>query len=210
MIEIRGDKRVITTPVSKEDLEDIKAGDIIWLDGEIMTCRDSAHRRFIETEHKLPFEIKDKAIIHAGPIVRKLEETVDGHEIVSFGPTTSIRMEKFEYEFIKETGVRVIIGKGGMGKNTARACKEFDAIHCVFPAGCAVVAAEKVECITEHHWDDLGMPETLWCCRVKEFGPLIVSIDTKGGNLFEEQKVIYNENKELAKKRIHPELRFMK
>lgn len=210
MIEIRGDKRVITTPVSKEDLEDIKGGDIIWLDGEIMTCRDSAHRRFAQSEHKLPYDIRNKAIIHAGPIVQKLEGTGDEYEIISFGPTTSIRMEKFEYDFIRETGVRVIIGKGGMGHDTGEACRKFGAIHCVFPAGCAVVAAEKVECITEHHWDDLGMPETLWCCRVKEFGPLIVSIDTKGGNLFEERKVIYNENKELAKKRIYPEIRFMK
>lgn len=65
-------------------------------------------------------------------------------------------------------------------------------------AGCAVVAATEVERIAEHHWDELGMPETLWCCKVKEFGPLIVSIDAEGRNLFEEQKVIYNERKEAA------------
>ena len=64
--------------------------------------------------------------------------------MVSVGPTTSMRMEKFEYEFTKQTGVRVIVGKGGMGPNTERACKEFGAIHCVFPAGCAVVAATEV------------------------------------------------------------------
>ena len=69
-----------------------------------------------------------------------------------------------------------------------RACKEFGAIHCVFPAGCAVVAATEVEKIVEHHWDELGMPETLWNCRVKEFGPLIVSIDSYGRNYFEEKK----------------------
>ena len=56
-----------------------------------------------------------------------------------------MRMEKFEYEFVRETGVRVIIGKGGMKENTERACKEFGAIHCVFPAGNAVVAATEVE-----------------------------------------------------------------
>ena len=66
-------------------------------------------------------------------------------EMVSVGPTTSMRMEKFEYEFVKLTGVRVIIGKGGMKENTERACKEFGAIHCVFPAGNAVVAATEVE-----------------------------------------------------------------
>lgn len=76
---------------------------------------------------------------------------------------------KFEYEFVKQTGVKVIIGKGGMKENTERACKEFSAIHCVFPAGNAVVAATEVEEIVRAEWRDLGMPETLWNCRVKEF-----------------------------------------
>ena len=80
----------------------------------------------------------------------------------------------------------------------------------VFPAGCAVVAATEVLKIQEHHWDELGMPETLWCNKVKEFGPLIVSIDAKGNNLFEEQKVIYNERKEKAKQAIYPEVKFIK
>ena len=91
-----------------------------------------------------------------------------------------MRMEKFEKEFVEQTGVKVIVGKGGMGPNTEYACKNFKAIHCVFPAGNAVVAATEVEEIVRAEWRDLGMPETLWNCRVKEFGPLIVSIDTEG------------------------------
>ena len=167
MIEIRGDKKVLVTPVSAEDLADIKIGDIVWLDGDLMTCRDVAHRRLVEYGRELPYDVRNKAIFHAGPIVRKKEGTEDEYEMVSVGPTTSMRMEKFEYEFTQHTGVRVIVGKGGMGPNTERACKEFGAIHCVFPAGCAVVAATEVERIAEHHWDELGMPETLWCCKVK-------------------------------------------
>ena len=145
MIEIRGDKKVLITPISAEDLADIKIGDIVWLDGDLMTCRDVAHRRLVEYGRELPYDIRNKAIFHAGPIVRKIEGTEDDYEMVSVGPTTSMRMEKFEYEFTKLTGVRVIVGKGGMGPNTERACKEFGAIHCVFPAGCAVVAATEVE-----------------------------------------------------------------
>ena len=67
-----------------------------------------------------------------------------------------MRMEKFEYEFTKLTGVRVIVGKGGMGPNTERACKEFGAIHCVFPAGCAVVAAAEVEKVEARAREELG------------------------------------------------------
>lgn len=210
MVEIRDGKKVLLTPVTKEDIEDIVVGDIVWLDGDLMTCRDVAHRRVVEYGRELPYDIKDKAIFHAGPIVRKIEGTENEFEMVSVGPTTSMRMEKFEYEFTKQTGVRVIVGKGGMGENTERACKEFGAIHCVFPAGCAVVAATEVERVKEHHWEELGMPETLWCCSVKEFGPLIVSIDAKGRNLFEEQKVLYNNRKELIKKEIYPHVRFIK
>ena len=209
-VEVRGDKKVLITPISAEDLADIKIGDIVWLDGDLMTCRDVAHRRLVEYGRELPYDIRNKAIFHAGPIVRKIEGTEDDYEMVSVGPTTSMRMEKFEYEFTKLTGVRVIVGKGGMGPNTERACKEFGAIHCVFPAGCAVVAATEVEKIVEHHWDELGMPETLWCNKVKEFGPLIVSIDAQGRNLFEENKVVFNERKEAAKQAIYPEVKFIK
>lgn len=74
MIEIRGDKKVLITPVSAEDLKDIHIGDIVWLDGDLMTCRDVAHRRLVEYGRELPYNIKDKAIFHAGPIVRKIEE----------------------------------------------------------------------------------------------------------------------------------------
>ena len=126
------------------------------------------------------------------------------------GPTTSMRMEKFEYEFVKETGVRVIIGKGGMKENTERACKEFGAIHCVFPAGNAVVAATEVEEIVRAEWRDLGMPETLWNCRVKEFGPLIVSIDAEGNNWFEQQKVEFNKKKDAATEEICKQVGFIK
>ena len=210
MIEIRGDKKVLITPVSKEDLADIKIGDIVWLDGDLMTCRDVAHRRLVEYGRELPYDIRNKAIFHAGPIVRKIEGTEDDYEMVSVGPTTSMRMEKFEYEFVKETGVRVIIGKGGMKENTERACKDFGAIHCVFPAGNAVVAATEVEEIVRAEWRDLGMPETLWNCRVKEFGPLIVSIDPEGNNFFEQQKVEYNKRKDEQIEKISAQVGFIK
>ena len=113
MLEIKDGKKILTTPVSAEDLKDIHAGDIIYLNGSMTTCRDVAHRRLVEEGRELPVDVKDAAIFHAGPIIRPLEN--DKFEMVSVGPTTSMRMEKFEYEFVKESGVRVIIGKGGSG-----------------------------------------------------------------------------------------------
>ena len=208
MVEMRNGKKVLITPVSAEDLKDIKVGDIVYLDRSMTTCRDVAHRRLVEEGRELPVDVRNNAIFHAGPIIRPLEN--DKFEMVSVGPTTSMRMEKFEYEFVKLTGVRVIIGKGGMKENTERACKEFGAIHCVFPAGNAVVAATEVEEIVRAEWRDLGMPETLWNCRVKEFGPLIVSIDTQGNNMFEENKVIFNQKKDKAIEEISKQVGFIK
>ena len=164
MLEMKDGKKILTTPISAEDLKDIHAGDIVYLNGSMTTCRDVAHRRLVEEGRELPVNVRDAAIFHAGPIIRPLEN--DKFEMVSVGPTTSMRMEKFEYEFVRETGVRVIIGKGGMKENTERACKEF--------------------------------------------GPLIVSIDTEGRNLFEENKVIFNQRKDKAVEEICKHVSFIK
>ena len=201
-------KKILTTPIGAEDLADIKIGDVIYLSGHIVTCRDVPHRRVVQEGRELPLDIRGGAILHAGPIIRKTGEK--SFEMVSVGPTTSMRMEKFERKFIAKTGVRLIVGKGGMGEGTMSGCKEFGAIHCVFPAGCAVVAATQVEEIESADWTELGMPETLWKCRVKEFGPLIVSIDAHGNNLFEQNKVKFNEKKDAALAEILPQVGFIK
>ncbi|MGI6237258.1 MAG: L(+)-tartrate dehydratase subunit beta [Candidatus Excrementavichristensenella sp.] len=201
-------KKILHTPVTAADLEGIKVGDVIYLSGHIVTCRDVAHRRLIEYGRELPIDIDGGAIFHAGPIVRKVDE--DQYEMVAIGPTTSMRMEKFEKEFIRQTGVKVIVGKGGMGQGTVEGCRQYKAIHCVFPAGCAVLAATQVEEIEGQEWMDLGMPETLWLCRVEEFGPLVVSIDTYGNNLFEANKVEFNRRKDEQIEKISKEVRFIK
>ena len=203
-------KKILNTPISDEDLKEIKIGDVIYLNGYIVTCRDVAHRRLIEYGRELPVDINGGAIFHAGPIIRKVDGEEDKFEMVSIGPTTSMRMEKFEREFIEKTGVKLIVGKGGMGPNTEAGCREHKAIHCVFPAGCAVVAATTVEEIENAYWRDLGMPETLWVCRVKEFGPLIVSIDAEGNNLFEKNKITFNERKDKALQDLYTKVKFIK
>jgi len=201
-------KKVLTTPIKNEDIENVTAGDVVYLDGYLITCRDVAHRRLIELGRELPVDLNGLAIFHAGPIVAKDEN--GKWQMISIGPTTSMRMEKFEKEFIAETGVKLIIGKGGMGPNTEEGCKTYKALHAVFPGGCAVLAATEVEEIERVEWDDLGMPEALWVSRVKNFGPLIISIDTKGNNLFEKNKVTFNEKKKAAVQTICERVKFIK
>ena len=201
-------KKILTTPIKDEDLESLNAGDVVYLTGTLITCRDVAHRRLIEQGRDLPVDLKGGAIFHAGPIVRQKD---DGeYEMVSIGPTTSMRMEKFEKDFIKQTVVKLIVGKGGMGAETQEGCVENKAVHAIFPGGCAVLAATKVEKIEGAEWKDLGMPETLWINKVKEFGPLIISIDTKGRNLIEENKKVFNEKKKPILERINQQIGFIK
>ena len=186
-------KTILSTPFTAEDIQALHAGDVIYVNGDIVTGRDDVHIRVVKEGVGLPVDLSGRVLMHAGPIISGSAET--GYEIVSIGPTTSMRMEKLEHDFIEKTGVRLIIGKGGMGERTAGACREFGAVHCVLPAGNAVVGAACVEEISGVEWMDLGMAEALWKIRVKGLGPLIVTIDSSGRNIFAEKK------KEIARRK---------
>nr|WP_244989092.1 L(+)-tartrate dehydratase subunit beta [Pantoea cypripedii] len=198
----------MTTPIKDEDLLSLQPGEVVYLTGTLVTCRDVAHRRLIELGRELPVDLRGLAIFHAGPIV--VEKGENDFQMISIGPTTSMRMEKFEKEFIEKTGVKLIVGKGGMGPNTEEGCRQHKAVHAIFPGGCAVLAATCVEEIEDAQWCDLGMPETLWVCRVKEFGPLIISIDTEGNNLIEGNKAVYNQRKLPVIDEINQQIKFIK
>jgi fumarate hydratase subunit beta len=96
-------------------------------------------------------------------------------------------MDQFEDEFIKNFKVRVVIGKGGMGKRTTDAMHKYGAVYGAFTGGAAVLAAKAIKNVRSVEWlPDLGMPEALWVFEVEEFGPLTIAIDSHGNNLFEE------------------------
>jgi len=174
----------LRTPIRDEDLEDIEVGDVVYITGVVVTARDAAHRRFVAEGMPLPVDLRGLAVFHAGPVVRRRG---DEWEVVSIGPTTSMRMEPYEAEFIERTGVKMIIGKGFMGSRTAEACRKHRCIVAVFPGGCAVLAAERVKKVLGVHWLDLGVPDALWVLEVEEFGPLIVTIDSRGNNMYTER-----------------------
>lgn len=183
--------KILTYPLTFEQIKDLKTGDTVYYTGPLFTARDSGHKRMLSDGLPDGVSLSGAALYHAGPIVKRES---DGKEtVVSAGPTTSRRMESVEADVIEKYEVKLIIGKGGMLEKTASACKEFGAIHCAFPGGCAVVAAERIEEVVDCKWRDLGMPEALWILKVKEFGPLVVSIDTKGDNLFENNRKKFTE-----------------
>lgn len=181
MVEYR-----LRVPLSEEDVRKLRVGDIVYLTGVIYTARDAAHRRIIEylREGKpLPFDLRGGVIYHCGPVVAKK----DGQwVVVAGGPTTSARMELYEYEVIEKLNVRVVIGKGGMGKRTAEACTKYGAVYATYTGGAGVLAAQSIKRVIDVHWLDLGIPEAVWVFEVEDFGPLVVAIDSTGRNLIEE------------------------
>jgi L(+)-tartrate dehydratase beta subunit len=182
-------KLILHTPLRDDDISGLRAGDLLYLSGILVTGRDDVHRRVVREGMESPVDLRGGAIFHAGPIVR--EDPGGGFTLVSVGPTSSIRMEDDAAAFIEKTGVKLMVGKGGMGKKTAAACGEFGALHCVYPGGCAVLGAEQVEKIEGVYWRELGMPECMWVLKAGEFGPLIVAIDTLGNNLFADNAAAY-------------------
>jgi len=185
----------LKTPISEEDVRKLKIDDVLFITGTIVTARDQAHRRALDWAKegkKLPIDLKGLAVFHCGPIVKK---EGDKWIAVAAGPTTSTRMDIFEDEFIKNFGVRVVIGKGGMGKRTTEAMKKYGAVYGAFTGGAAALAAKAIKNVRAVEWYDLGMPEALWIFEVEEFGPLSVAIDSHGNNIFEQIAKTAEENR---------------
>jgi len=175
----------LRTPISEKDVRKLVVNDTVYLTGTIVTARDVAHRRALDLHKEgkqLPINLEGLAIFHCGPIVKK---DGDGWRVVAAGPTTSARMDLFEDEFIKDFKVRVVVGKGGMGKKTVDAMKRYGTVYGAFTGGAAVLAAKAIKQVKGVEWIDLGMPEAMWILEVEDFGPLIVAIDAHGNNLFQ-------------------------
>jgi fumarate hydratase subunit beta len=174
----------LKTPISEEDIRKLKVNDVLYVTGAIVTARDQAHKRALEyfKEGKpLPLSLEGLAVFHCGPVVSK---EGDKWIAVAAGPTTSTRMDIFEDEFIKDFKVRVVIGKGGMGKKTTDGMAKYGAVYGAFTGGAAILAAKAIKNVRGVEWLDLGTPEALWIFEVEDFGPLAVAIDSHGNNIF--------------------------
>lgn len=170
-------------PVSTEDIRKLHVGDVIYVTGKIFTARDEAHHKMLQLDkNSLPFNPSEMALFHCGPLMKK---TDGSWQVVSAGPTTSSRMELFEDKFIEKYGTNIIIGKGGMGENTSKALQKNGAVYTSFTGGAGALAADKVEEVPGVFWlDELGMPEAAWIFKVKEFGPLVVAMDSHKKSIY--------------------------
>jgi fumarate hydratase subunit beta len=167
----------------------------------MVTGRDAAHKymieNFIRTEavpgsERLLYEelrrlLNGGVIYHCGPVVRQREDgPTHGWEFVAAGPTTSIREEPYQADVIAHFGLRGVIGKGGMGPGTLRACREHGAVYFHAVGGAASLIADAVEeVVAVHKKEEFGVPEAFWVIRVAGF-PVVVTMDSHGQSIHDE------------------------
>lgn len=174
----------LTTPITDEDIDKLKAGDVITISGQILTARDQAHKRILEDG--APCDIEGAVLFHAGPIIQEENENEEDskYKMVAVGPTTSMRMNPYESDVL-DMGAKIIIGKGGMDDSVREALKRNNAVYVVATGGCAALYVDRVNEIKGVNWLDLGMPEAIWDLDVDSFGPLIVAMDAQGNSLYD-------------------------
>jgi len=186
----------LKTPLRDEDVEKLRVGDIVYVSGIVVTARDEAHKKVLETierGEKLPIDLKGLVLYHCGPVATRRPDGT--WEIRAAGPTTSMRMESVEAEFIEKTGIKMVVGKGGMGDRTAEAMKRYKAVYAVFTGGAGALAANAIKRVVDVYWlEELGIPEALWVFEVEDFGPLVITIDTTGRNYYAERMREVQEN----------------
>ncbi len=175
----------LKTPLKKDIIKKLKVGDIVFLSGTVFTARDSAHQKLLKMdEGVLPFSPSEMVLYHCGPLMKKVK---DGWKVISAGPTTSSRMELFENDFIENFKIKLIIGKGDMGKDTQKALQKYICVYTSYTGGAGALAADKITEIKDvYYLDELGMAEAIWVFEVKDFGPLVVSMDSDGNTIYKD------------------------
>ncbi|MCG5030019.1 FumA C-terminus/TtdB family hydratase beta subunit [Mesosutterella sp. OilRF-GAM-744-9] len=176
----------LTLPVDDATIEKLHVGDIIYLNGQVCTARDIAHlklRELAEEGKPFPEDLRGGAIFHAGPVMKK--DAQGNWHLSVIGPTTSIRMEPHA-DFVGAQGVKILIGKGGMGPGTRAALQKYKQVYVQACPGCAVVLAAGIVGSKAPHWFEHGMPEAMWPLQAKHFGPFLVTMDSYGKSRYDE------------------------
>ncbi len=169
----------VKTPLTKQIIRRLKAGEGVLLSGVIYTARDQAHKRLVElikNKKKLPLKLKNQIIYYCGP-----SATPRGKTIGSCGPTTSSRMDEF-VGLLLGSGLIAMIGKGRRSKKVRDLIKKYKAIYFIAPAGCGALLARGVRSKKLVCFKELG-PEAIYRLEVENF-PLIVGIDANGGDIY--------------------------
>lgn len=170
--------KTLTYPYLKEKIKKLRVGDKVLIQGKLLTARDAVHKKIYKGA-KPPVDFKDQIIYHCGPVI--LEKN-GRYQVSAAGPTTSIREEPYQWKIIKDLRIAGIIGKGGMGSKTLKACQEYGCVYFHAIGGAAQILADKITSIDDVHWRELGSAEAIWRLNVVGF-PVVVTMDSQGNSL---------------------------
>jgi len=168
----------LRAPITDEQVRALKVGDVVLVSGRMFTGRDAVHAHLMK--HDPPVDLRGGVLYHCGPVVAK---TGDGNwRVTAAGPTTSIREEPYQADILKRYGVRVVIGKGGMGAKTLAGLKESGAVYLNAVGGAAQFYARCIDRVAGVSLLQFGTPEAMWHLDVTDF-PAIVTMDAHGNSL---------------------------
>jgi fumarate hydratase class I len=172
-------------PFNEEKIRGLQVGDEVLISGVIFTGRDAVHK-YLHEGGALPpgVSLRDGIIYHCGPVMMKQPD--GSYKCTAAGPTTSIREEPYQWQIIRDHGVRGVIGKGGMGVRTQAACKDYGCVYFHAIGGAAQVLAECIKQVRNVYLlEKFGSPEAIWELQVADF-PAVVTMDAQGRSLHEE------------------------
>ena len=176
-----------TMPVTEDDIRKLKIGDHVVLRDTLFGIRDATQIHMYYRGRETRLDLDGHAVIHTAPNVKKVPVSNScpaGYQSICIGTTTSARMERFTRPLMERNGVRMIIGKGGLGENSAQAFQDLGGVYLAIIGGTAALETTWIEQIVDVDMDDLN-PESLWHFRIKDFGPLLVAMDAHGGSLYD-------------------------
>jgi len=179
---------VLEMPITEEKARSLKIGDTVTLEQTLFGIRDATLIHMFDKGRETKFDLDGHAVIHTAPNVHRVpvsNEAPVGYKPFCIGTTTSMRMERFTHDLMQREGVRLIIGKGGMGPDTLAAFAEFGGAYLAIVGGAAALETTWIEQIVDIDMDDLH-PESLWKFQIRNFGPLLVGMDSHGGSLYAE------------------------
>ena len=177
----------LTMPATEAQVRALRVNDTVTLQQRLFGIRDATQIHMFDRGRTTRFELRGHAVIHPAPNVRKVERSdafPAGYQPVCVGTTTSDRMERFTRPLMEQYGVRLVVGKGGLREASAQAFQDLGGAYLAIIGGTAALETTWVEQIEDVDLDDLN-PESLWQFRIRDFGPLLVAMDSHGASLYD-------------------------
>ena len=177
----------LAPPITEQQARALRVNDTVTLQSTLFGLRDATLIHLFDRGRTTRFDLRGHAVIHTAPNVKQVPRSLEnpaGYAPLCVGTTTSARMERFTHDLMSSHGVRIIIGKGGMGDATLAAFSELGGVYLAIVGGAAALETTWIECIEDVDLDDLN-PESLWRFAIRDFGPLLVAMDSHGASLYD-------------------------